>query len=126
MAVQLPYLATRWQLNPPTQATQPANPGNSTRQPGQLTGAGRGSGPVDRDLVLEAGEAVEPGVLAGVADVDDEERLPATVREELRVDPVLVEARHRAGGEAGGADGEDEGAHGEGGGELAGAVAGGL
>jgi hypothetical protein len=58
--------------------------------------------------VVEAGKSVEPGVFPGVTDVDDEDRLPPTVREEVGVDPCGVEATHRARGKAFGSNRQQE------------------
>jgi len=46
---------------------------------------------MNRVLVGQAGEAVKPRVLAGMADVHDDERLPAGALEEIPVDAIAVE-----------------------------------
>ena len=46
---------------------------------------------MNRVLVGQAGEAVKPRVLAGMADVHDDERLPAGALEEIPVDAITVE-----------------------------------
>ena len=58
------------------------------RAPLPATRRPRSSSPGDGFRRIEPGEPVEPGVLARVADVDHEGRSPATVGEELGVDPV--------------------------------------
>src|SRR5215212_3089593 len=72
--------------------------------PGPPTGSDRG----DDVLEVEPGAAGKPRVRAGVADVDDRDRVLVRAGEELRVEAGGVEAGHRARGEAGRADAEDE------------------
>ena len=54
------------------------------------------------------GTAVASVVWSRMADVDDQRRTPATIGEKVLVDPVRVEAGHRASGQAMRADREDE------------------
>src|SRR5664279_4913214 len=70
--------------------------------------AGRASGPVDDLEMVKPRQAVVPGMLARVADVDDQDRLPAAVGEEVGVQTPCVEAGHRARRQAVRPHGQDE------------------